>query len=1004
MSRSRNVAFYLLSAVAVFASLFLSCQQSINVGPSPDSGNPTTPTFNPPAGTYTSGQDVKIIRGATDVTVYYTTDGTVPTVSSLKYDYAVETAIAIASGSRITIRAIAVKGELKSSEGSATYTVTSAHSLSYDGNGADGGAVPAGSQSYASGEPVVVLGNLGSLVKSGWALSVWNTQPNGLGTSYKSGATLTMGGADVTLYAVWVPAYGVTYLANGATGNPPSDPNAYLSGEQATILGNSNNMQKTGFNFVGWNTQSDGTGTSYTQGGKLAFASADVVLYAKWLSESVQTYLVTYNGGSADSGSAPADSTNYQAGSLVTVQGAGSLVKANNVLKEWNTAPGGGGTPYQPGGSFTIASNTTLYAIWASSYAVVYDANGGTGSLPTDPIRYKQGATVTVLGQGNLSNGANFTFGGWNTFANGSGPTYPASGLTFTMGSAAVTLYAVWVPVPKYTVTYLGNGFTGGSAPSDSTPYLAGQTVVVLDRGTLVKTGHVFVGWTQSVDGSGTVYVPGTGLNSFNISANTSLYAKWTLAYSVLYNGNSNTGGNAPTDASSPYTAGATVTVLGNTGALARTGFFYKGWNSQADGLGTDFGSSFALNANTVLFAKWQADSAPVWSSAYAPSPADGATPSQAASLPFALSWTSAIDPDVETVYYDVYLDDGLGGSYAKVQTGLTAANCSVNATSPSRNYRWYVVARDAYGLTLSSSAAHLLTGALPSVPAAPSLAPSGTTTMDVTWNSVAGLSYLVYYSTGSVSASSAHSSSIAASGASTTTTLTGLSHGSTYNIMLTVANTYGTSGAGTTATQLLHRAPSFNTSLLSPANGAGPAITAIPASASFPLSWSGAIINPDGDSLTYDVYFDGGSGTLPGTPSYTLTSTTRYVPATGEYQAYKWKVVARDAYGFSADSGTQTFHTGYPAPTGAYIDTYADLAWTWNSASTSASTQYFNITIHYYDGADQSLSHVVGISANNLFFDNFTGSSQPTTGQYGTIFLCTAGGSPLSDVYSFSL
>ena len=77
--------------------------------------------------------------------------------------------------------------------------------------------------------------------------------------------------------------------------------------------------------------------------------------------------------------------------------------------------------------------------------------------------------------------------------------------------------------------------------------------------------------------------------------------------YTVMYNGNTNTGGNGPTDGSSPYTTGTTVTILGNTGTLAKTGFTFSGWNTAADGSGTPYspGNTFVINANTVLYARW---------------------------------------------------------------------------------------------------------------------------------------------------------------------------------------------------------------------------------------------------------------------------------------------------------------------------------------------------------------------------------------------------------------
>lgn len=78
-------------------------------------------------------------------------------------------------------------------------------------------------------------------------------------------------------------------------------------------------------------------------------------------------------------------------------------------------------------------------------------------------------------------------------------------------------------------------------------------------------------------------------------------------SYTVDYDGNGNDSGTAPTDASSPYTSGSTVAVLGNTGSLGKTGNTFAGWTVASDGSGTvlNAGSTFAITANTILYAKW---------------------------------------------------------------------------------------------------------------------------------------------------------------------------------------------------------------------------------------------------------------------------------------------------------------------------------------------------------------------------------------------------------------
>lgn len=77
--------------------------------------------------------------------------------------------------------------------------------------------------------------------------------------------------------------------------------------------------------------------------------------------------------------------------------------------------------------------------------------------------------------------------------------------------------------------------------------------------------------------------------------------------FTVTYNGNTNTSGTVPTDGSSPYESGTTVTVLGNSGSLANTGSEFVGWNTEENGSGTSYvqGNTFTITANIILYAKW---------------------------------------------------------------------------------------------------------------------------------------------------------------------------------------------------------------------------------------------------------------------------------------------------------------------------------------------------------------------------------------------------------------
>lgn len=80
--------------------------------------------------------------------------------------------------------------------------------------------------------------------------------------------------------------------------------------------------------------------------------------------------------------------------------------------------------------------------------------------------------------------------------------------------------------------------------------------------------------------------------------------------HTVTYNGNGNTSGTAPTDATK-YLYNADVSTKANSGSLAKTGYTFSGWNTKADGSGTTFAVStsnaFKITQDTTLYAKWEA-------------------------------------------------------------------------------------------------------------------------------------------------------------------------------------------------------------------------------------------------------------------------------------------------------------------------------------------------------------------------------------------------------------
>ena len=80
--------------------------------------------------------------------------------------------------------------------------------------------------------------------------------------------------------------------------------------------------------------------------------------------------------------------------------------------------------------------------------------------------------------------------------------------------------------------------------------------------------------------------------------------------YRVIYDKNGATSGTVPSDAT-VYDDNQTATIKANTGSLAKTGYTFVGWNTAANGSGTDVSASGSatrkITAGLRLYAKWSA-------------------------------------------------------------------------------------------------------------------------------------------------------------------------------------------------------------------------------------------------------------------------------------------------------------------------------------------------------------------------------------------------------------
>lgn len=277
----------------------------------------------------------------------------------------------------------------------AQWTLLPTYTVAYNGNSSDGGTTPTDVNSYLTGATVTVKTN--TFTKTGYSFAGWYPAANGSGTVY--GATFTMGSANTVLYAKWtaLPTYAVTYNANGSTSGTAPGAQTKTQGIDLTLATNSGTLAKTGFTFAGWNTATDGTGTSYAVGATYS-TDAALTLYAKWTTLPTVTGISPASGITAGGTSVTITGTNFTGATTVTIGGSAA-------------------TGVSVDSATTITAVTSTGTAGAKNVVVTTPAGSGTGiglftyfadaQLSVTPSDYLFG--VVTLGDCTASKAVPFT-------------------------------------------------------------------------------------------------------------------------------------------------------------------------------------------------------------------------------------------------------------------------------------------------------------------------------------------------------------------------------------------------------------------------------------------------------------------------------------------------------------------------------------------------------------------------------------------------------------------
>ncbi|MBO5632267.1 MAG: InlB B-repeat-containing protein [Aeriscardovia sp.] len=224
--------------------------------------------------------------------------------------------------------------------------------LNYDANGGTG-------TMNADIEPVGTQVSIAQngFTRPGYTFTGWNTKPQGDGTAYQPGNTLDLPKGSMTVYAQWKknPDEQVIYEGNGATSGSTA---TQTQVEGLTVNLSQNGFTRPGYTFTGWNTEADGSGTSYQPGTVYTVPGHTTYLYAQWKPDQ-GTISYNANGGT---GTTASQTGNVDSSTSVAQNG---FTRPGYTFTGWNTEADGSGTSYQPGTSITIPNGTkVLYAQW----------------------------------------------------------------------------------------------------------------------------------------------------------------------------------------------------------------------------------------------------------------------------------------------------------------------------------------------------------------------------------------------------------------------------------------------------------------------------------------------------------------------------------------------------------------------------------------------------------------------------------------------------------------
>ncbi|MBP5416029.1 MAG: InlB B-repeat-containing protein [Clostridiales bacterium] len=456
-------------------------------------------------------------------------------------------------------------------------------------------------QKFDPAEKVKLAGEI--FTRDGYIFKGWNTDPESNGTHYNVESTINLTG-DTVLYAEWIQMKSITYMANDGSGSSAEqdfDPTK-------DVVLECEEFSRDGYTLIGWNTESNGSGTVYSLRDVLTLDS-DLTLYAMWKNENksfivgkietsatalpIQLYFNYSYSEQIYMAEEIGDCSEIEAIAINLLSDRTASRRGKVYLLDTTLADLAEMNPSDEEG---ILENAELVFDGTFSFK-----GAGWSVIPFNQTYHhdtSKNLLVIFIDESGSYVADDFYFSIYQTDFNCTRFYYTDSNYVEPGNiDSSVTEYKNTLKIYTTDGTAFVTLKSNGSDESDVRCVVSNMDTFTLPKNPFTRAGYVFAGWNTQADGLGEAYADS---EIISISGDMVLYAQWEAGDHVTYHSNDGSDQTFIEDFNQD-----TNEVAGNP--FFRPHYLFAGWNTQADGQGDSYmpGEEIGRAYSIDLYAQW---------------------------------------------------------------------------------------------------------------------------------------------------------------------------------------------------------------------------------------------------------------------------------------------------------------------------------------------------------------------------------------------------------------